>query len=76
MSQNFELQGLFTWKDVILLLCLAFFPSLQLPHFVEPHLLHRHLSEPNVLQTIKKFVTPAALLSKIFDRASSRSGLK
>ena len=48
-SQNFELQGLFTWNDIILLSCLAFFPSSQLQHFVEPHLLCRHLSERNVL---------------------------
>ena len=68
----FELQvRLFTWNDVILLLCLAFFPSSQLPHFVEPRLLRRHLSERNVLQTIENFVTPAALLSNTFDRASS-----
>ena len=50
-----------------------FFPSSQLPHFVEPRLLRRHLSERNVLQTIEKFVTPAALLSIIFDTASSTS---
>ena len=73
MSQNYELQGLFTWNDVILLLCLDFFPSSQLPHFVEPRLLRRHLSERNVLQTIEKFVTPAAFLSNIFDRTSSTS---
>ena len=73
MSQNFELQvrDLFTWNDIILLLCLVFFPSSQLPHFIEPCLLRLHLSEHNVLQTIEKFVTPAALLSNIFDRASS-----
>ena len=53
-----------------------FFPSSQLPHFVEPRLLRRHLSERNVLQTIEKFVTPAALLSNIFDRASSTSNCK
>ena len=47
-----------------------FFPSSQLPHFVEPRLLRRHLSERNVLQTIEKFVTPA---TNIFDRASSTS---
>ena len=64
---------LFTWNDVILLLCQAFFPSSQLPHFVEPRLLRRHLSERNVLQTIEKFVTPAALLSNTLDRASSTS---
>ena len=40
-----------------------FFPSSQLPHFVEPRLLRRHLSERNVLQTIEKFVTPVALLT-------------
>ena len=50
-----------------------FFPSSQLPHFVEPRLLRRHLSERNVLQTIEKFVTPAALLSNTFDRISSTS---
>ena len=58
---------------MILLLCLAFFPSSQLPHFVEPRLLRRHLSECNVLQTIEKFVTTAVLLSNTFDRASSTS---
>ena len=50
-----------------------FFPSSQLPHFVEPRLLRRHLSERNVLQTIEKFVTSAALLSNTFDRTSSTS---
>ena len=50
-----------------------FSPSSQLPHFVEPRLLRRDLSERDVLQTIEKFVTPAALLSNTFDRASSTS---
>ena len=50
-----------------------FFPSSQLPHFVEPRFRRRHLSERNDLQTIEKFVTPVALLSNIFDRASSTS---
>ena len=57
----------------MLLLCLPFSPSSQLPHFVEPRLLRWHLSERNVPQTIEKFVTPAALLSNTFDRASSMS---
>ena len=57
-------------------ICLAFFPSLQLSHFVEPHLLRRHLSERNVLQGLEKFLTLAALLSNIFDRASSTTNCK
>ena len=51
----------------------SFFPSSQLPHFVEPRLLRRHLSERNVLPTIEKFVTQAALLSDTFDNAFSTS---
>ena len=50
-----------------------FFPFFEVTTFVEPRLLRRHLSERNVLQTIEKFVTPAALLLNTFDRASSTS---
>ena len=74
MSQNFELQVRVIYlerRNIAFMPC--FFPSSQLPHFVVPRLLHRHLSERNVLQTIEKFVTPAALLSNTFDRASSTS---
>ena len=63
MSQNFELQVRVIYLERRNIAFMPrFFPSSQLPHFVEPRLLRRHLSERNVLQTIEKFVTPAALL--------------